>query len=286
MTSDDISEFHRLLRGLGVCQARINAELAKGAKADRAKIAAAFAAGREVARDAAPYCHSSTQIRSASGADGGVVQMPPGGGKGGRGTRWSTPIGLKWGSAFGRLLAFGGIIRSNLVPYIQSFTSRRVHTMANSATAVANRFLELAAHAGKSLTPLQLIKLTYLAYAWNLELTGKRLFEEQPQAWQYGPVIPSLYHKVKSFRDQPIIGALPADWFGSGQSLSAQEQSVIDQVFKAYAGFSGIQLSSMTHQPGAPWFEVWHSMGKNAPIPDPLIKSHYEEIRRTRSAKN
>jgi hypothetical protein len=39
MTSDDMSEFHRLLRGLGVCQAQINAELAK-AKPDQAKIAA------------------------------------------------------------------------------------------------------------------------------------------------------------------------------------------------------------------------------------------------------
>ena len=52
---DDLPE---LLRRLGRCQAQIDAELAKGAKADQAKIAAAFAAGRELARDAAPYCHS------------------------------------------------------------------------------------------------------------------------------------------------------------------------------------------------------------------------------------
>ena len=62
MTSDDMSEFHRLLRGLGVCQAQIEAELAKGAKANRAKIAKAYAAGKEFARDAAPYCHSIRPI--------------------------------------------------------------------------------------------------------------------------------------------------------------------------------------------------------------------------------
>ena len=45
MANDDMSEFHRLLRGLGVCQAQINAELAK-AKPDQAKIAVAFAAGK------------------------------------------------------------------------------------------------------------------------------------------------------------------------------------------------------------------------------------------------
>ena len=39
---------------------------------NRDKIAKAYAAGKEFARDAAPYCHS-TQIRSAGGADGGVT---------------------------------------------------------------------------------------------------------------------------------------------------------------------------------------------------------------------
>jgi hypothetical protein len=52
-------EFVELLRHLGVYQTQINAELAKGAKADQAKIAAAFAAGREFATAAAPYCHAA-----------------------------------------------------------------------------------------------------------------------------------------------------------------------------------------------------------------------------------
>jgi hypothetical protein len=51
---DDLPE---LLRRLGFYQAQIEAELAK-AKPDQAKIAAAFEAGRELARDAARYCHS------------------------------------------------------------------------------------------------------------------------------------------------------------------------------------------------------------------------------------
>ena len=53
-TGDDLPE---LLRRLGRCQRQINTELAKGAKADQAKIAAAFAAGKDFARGAAPYCH-------------------------------------------------------------------------------------------------------------------------------------------------------------------------------------------------------------------------------------
>jgi uncharacterized phage-associated protein len=156
--------------------------------------------------------------------------------------------------------------------------------MALSATAVANKFLDLAAKRGKTLTPLQLIKLCYLAYGWSWELLNKRLFEEQPQAWQYGPVIPSIYHKVKQYRDQPIATMLPADWFGSNAALSPDEESLISKVYDAYSPYSGIQLSSMTHQPGAPWFVIWHSAGRNAPIPDDLIKQHYSQIKRERAA--
>ena len=58
MKGDD-PELFKLLRRLG--QAQIEAELAKGAKADPEKIAAAFAAGKDFARDAAPYCHSRTE---------------------------------------------------------------------------------------------------------------------------------------------------------------------------------------------------------------------------------
>jgi hypothetical protein len=51
MATGDDRELLRLLRRLGRCQAQINAELAK-AKPNHDKIAAAYAAGREFARDA------------------------------------------------------------------------------------------------------------------------------------------------------------------------------------------------------------------------------------------
>jgi hypothetical protein len=43
--------------------AQINAELAKVPKADHDKIAKAFAAGKDFARDAAQYCHPKPSSR-------------------------------------------------------------------------------------------------------------------------------------------------------------------------------------------------------------------------------
>jgi hypothetical protein len=62
-----------LLQGLGFYQAQINAELAKGAKADQSKIAAALAAGKDFAKDAAPYCHSRLGSIEHSGRNGGPI---------------------------------------------------------------------------------------------------------------------------------------------------------------------------------------------------------------------
>lgn len=61
MAASEDKELLRLLRRLGYYQAQIDAELAKGAKADQDKIAAAFEAGKDFARDAAPYCHPSSR---------------------------------------------------------------------------------------------------------------------------------------------------------------------------------------------------------------------------------
>jgi len=61
MSDSDDLKFVELLRQLAFYQRQINAELAK-AKPDRRTIEAAYAAGRDFARDAAPYCHAECQL--------------------------------------------------------------------------------------------------------------------------------------------------------------------------------------------------------------------------------
>jgi hypothetical protein len=63
-----------LLNGMGFYQAQIEAELAKGSKADTAKLAAAFAAGKDFAKDAAPYCHARLAAIEHMGKGGGPIE--------------------------------------------------------------------------------------------------------------------------------------------------------------------------------------------------------------------
>ncbi len=144
-----------------------------------------------------------------------------------------------------------------------------------SAAAVADRFRELS---GNRLTPLQLIKLTYIAHGWSFPLRGGGLIGDRIEAWQYGPVVPSLYHSIKDWRSNPVDQRL---WYG--EPLAPNEDELVQAVFNAYGSYSGGQLSTLTHQDGTPWDIAWRR-GRNSPITDDMIADHYRRINAERSA--
>ena len=57
---------------------------------------------------------------------------------------------------------------------------------------VADGFLELSRERHRALTPMQLLKLVYIAHGWRLGLYGKPLIRDEIQAWQYGSYYSSL----------------------------------------------------------------------------------------------
>ena len=143
-----------------------------------------------------------------------------------------------------------------------------------SAVTVAQRYINLAAEAKKTLTPMQLIKLVYLAHGWMLAAIGRPLLEESVEAWEYGPVLRSLYEKVKTFRSQPVVGPLCEDC----DDIDSEADDIINQVFGLYGHLDGISLSSLTHQADTPWDVTWRSLGKNGVISNDLIESHFRGL--------
>ncbi|MFT3991831.1 MAG: DUF4065 domain-containing protein [Luteolibacter sp.] len=147
-----------------------------------------------------------------------------------------------------------------------------------SVFTVANYFLHKSEESGRPITPMQMVKLAYIAHGWYLGLTGKPLFAERAEAWKYGPVIPPLYHAYKVYGNSPI--APSAKLFGGDPS--DELKLFLDRVWNVYSVYSGPELSAMTHQRNTPWWQVWHDHGgslkRGAVIPDDLIKRHYEEL--------
>lgn len=67
-----------------------------------------------------------------------------------------------------------------------------------TANDIANWFLvTIDREAGETLSHLKLQKLVYYAQVWSLALFDKPLFDEDFEAWTYGPALPSLYQRFK-----------------------------------------------------------------------------------------
>lgn len=144
----------------------------------------------------------------------------------------------------------------------------------HDSLAIANRFLELAEADDTSLTPMQVLKLVYIAHGWRLGLYGRPLIRDDVQAWQYGPVIPRLYNALRNYKGDSVTSKLKAD----NATLNSNENSVVEQVYDIYGKMSGSKLSRLTHAPKTPWAKTYRDGVFGIKIRNDLIEDHYEEL--------
>jgi uncharacterized phage-associated protein len=113
-------------------------------------------------------------------------------------------------------------------------------------------------------------KLMYCGYGSVLVLCGKRLCDEHPRAWQYGPVFPRVFKFMNKGKDiLPLCPRLDAP----NEILSA-----IDEAVKAFGAFSASSLSSWSHKGGSPWDTVVNTLeDPNGIIPDTLIAEYFQK---------
>ncbi len=147
------------------------------------------------------------------------------------------------------------------------------------AATVANRFIELAKMQGRELTPMQLIKLSYIAHGFSLAIYKRPLLAESVEAWRYGPVVPSLYRRMKSYGSGPVRAPVATAFsFHRGEALELADQKLLDLVFQKYGNLNGIQLSHLTHRPGTPWAETYEPGEYGTDIDDAVIRTHYATL--------
>jgi len=123
-----------------------------------------------------------------------------------------------------------------------------------TARQVAAYFLSLVDdEVGDSLSNLKLQKLVYYAQGFHLALTGEPLFEDPLEAWEHGPVVPSLYRGFKQHGAEPI----PAPENGFDFAAYPKDvRELLDEVFSVYGQFSASKLRNLTHEE-SPWKEAY-----------------------------
>lgn len=145
---------------------------------------------------------------------------------------------------------------------------------------IADEILKIAKREGEAITPMKLMKLTYIAHGWSLALLKRDLFRNRIEAWQYGPVIPELYHATKVYGR----GEIPFSKVNNKiPAVDDEVSALLEDVFANYGRRSAISLSNLTHRQGTPWQQVYHPGIRDIEIPDDLIEQHYSDLLRVRT---
>ncbi len=149
---------------------------------------------------------------------------------------------------------------------------------------VANFFLNEARGEGLAISPMKLIKLAYIGYGWVKAVLDEDLFEEKIEAWGHGPIIPSLYHEFKYFRDQPItILSLQLDDHEftavTHPRIGRDKEDilyVLKCVWDVYKGFTDWSLRNLAYRESTPWHRTYKEGHKYLAIDPILIKEHFD----------
>ena len=135
---------------------------------------------------------------------------------------------------------------------------------------IANKLLVMSSEAGELMTNLKLQKMLYYQQGFHLAYFNTPLFEDEIEAWMYGPVVPSVYDNYSSYGSNGIEG----DSTSVITLSESQEESLFAEVFRVYSKFSALGLMDMTHQE-MPWKST--PVGKGHVIEKDKMKSFFKE---------
>ena len=139
------------------------------------------------------------------------------------------------------------------------------------------------------MTAMKLQKLVYYAHGWNLVLQNSPLIEGEIQAWEYGPVIPTLYHEFKHFGHGPIVGRA-VEYDEANRTVyrpvvppdDTYTVALLEKTWEVFGRYSSIQLSNMTHAQGTPWSIISQQYRGHIPhgtrIPNDLIRDVFSRL--------
>ncbi|MBA8815638.1 putative phage-associated protein [Microbacterium halimionae] len=145
--------------------------------------------------------------------------------------------------------------------------------MPYSPINVSNNILKRAFQEKVDVSPMKLQKLLFFVASEYAKRTGKPMIDGNFQAWQYGPVVRSVYDEFRSFGGR-AIRSYGKD--AEGKSYQIKEASdpalheSLDVVWNAAKNYSAVALSRITHIQGSAWA---NSFSKSTFIPEEALKA-------------
>ena len=139
--------------------------------------------------------------------------------------------------------------------------------MAYSALEVAKYVINHEHEQGREISNLRLQKLLYFVQAKVLVETGNPCFDDVMEAWDYGPVVPIVYHRYK------IFGSLDIKIPATSVELEYGTKNLIDAMLNYCWNYPTYQLVEITHKQ-KPWIQA-HNRGVKSEIKPSAIKEYF-----------
>lgn len=117
------------------------------------------------------------------------------------------------------------------------------------------------------LTNLKLNKLVYFAQAVSLRTHGTPLFDDEIQAWAYGPVEPLVYRTFSHYGRNVIRRP-------SGEYETSPEASeIVRTVMASFGRLTAFDLVRLSHRAGSAWKSVYRPNANAAITPNAILES-------------
>lgn len=139
--------------------------------------------------------------------------------------------------------------------------------MAYNALDIAKYIINHEHLHKREVTNLRLQKLLYFVQAKNLIESKQPCFDDEIEAWDFGPVVPAVYHTYKIFGSWDIFAETTPPRIS--KSIAGNMDSILDYC-KDYPTF---QLVEITHKQ-APWINA-RSNGQKSIITKQSILEYF-----------
>lgn len=116
------------------------------------------------------------------------------------------------------------------------------------------------------MTNMKVQKLLYYSQSLHLALYNQPLFEEEIQAWRYGPVCPPAYWFYSNFEAKQ----LPVPSKESLLQLPKDKQELLEAIWGYFGGYHAYKLSDMTHGE-FPWKKARRGLLPEASSTEPIL---------------
>jgi uncharacterized phage-associated protein len=123
---------------------------------------------------------------------------------------------------------------------------------------------------GHPISNLQLQKILYYIQSAFLKKEHRALFDDEIEAWKFGPVVRSVYRAYCGYGSSLIYESEPPD-----AVFLPEESMLMDRVIDEKRGLSAWELVMQTHAQGTPWERMTHGNANGkVVIPKEMIAFH------------